>query len=82
MAMTIIMTMTMPTRTHTLYFLTAFQGITMFGLGTPEILLIAVVLVLLFGAKKIPELMRGLGSGVKEFKKSSSLEDEKDEKKP
>jgi sec-independent protein translocase protein TatA len=48
----------------------------MFGLGTPEILIIAVVLVLLFGAKKIPDLMKGLGSGVKEFKKASTLEEE------
>ena len=51
----------------------------MFGLGTPEILIIAVVLVLLFGAKKIPDLMKGLGSGVKEFKKASTFEE--DEKK-
>jgi len=38
------------------------------ALGTPEIILIVIVLVLLFGGKKIPELMRGLGRGVKEFK--------------
>ncbi|WP_199138463.1 Sec-independent protein translocase subunit TatA/TatB [Pedobacter sp. ASV12] len=38
------------------------------GLGTPEILLIIAALLLLFGGKKIPELMRGLGRGVKEFK--------------
>ncbi|MCX2475502.1 MULTISPECIES: Sec-independent protein translocase subunit TatA/TatB [Pedobacter] len=37
-------------------------------LGTPEIIIIAVVVLLLFGGKKIPELMRGLGKGVKEFK--------------
>ncbi|WP_443937596.1 Sec-independent protein translocase subunit TatA/TatB [Pedobacter sp. MW01-1-1] len=37
-------------------------------LGTPEIIVIAVIVLLLFGGKKIPELMRGLGKGVKEFK--------------
>jgi len=37
-------------------------------LGTPEIIIIAVVVLLLFGGKKIPELMRGLGKGDKEFK--------------
>ncbi|WP_199562669.1 twin-arginine translocase TatA/TatE family subunit [Pedobacter chinensis] len=37
-------------------------------LGTPEIIIIAIVVLLLFGGKKIPELMRGLGKGVKEFK--------------
>ncbi|MCX6252747.1 MAG: twin-arginine translocase TatA/TatE family subunit [Bacteroidetes bacterium] len=38
------------------------------GLGTGEILLIALVVLLLFGGKKIPELMRGIGKGVKSFK--------------
>ena len=38
------------------------------GLGGPEILLIALVVLLLFGGKKIPEMMRGLGKGVKSFK--------------
>jgi sec-independent protein translocase protein TatA len=38
------------------------------GLGTGEIVVIVLVLLLLFGGKKIPELMRGLGRGVKEFK--------------
>lgn len=38
------------------------------NLGTTEILLIAFVVLLLFGGKKIPELMRGLGKGVREFK--------------
>lgn len=37
-------------------------------LGTPEIILIAIVVLLLFGGKKIPELMQGLGRGVKSFK--------------
>lgn len=40
----------------------------MFGLGYQEILLIALVILLLFGGKKIPELMKGLGKGVKGFK--------------
>lgn len=42
------------------------------GLGAPEIILILAVVLLLFGGKKIPELMRGLGKGVKEFKDASS----------
>ena len=40
----------------------------MFGLGFQEILVIALSILLLFGGKKIPELMRGLGKGVKSFK--------------
>ncbi len=40
----------------------------LFGLGTGEILLIVLVVLLLFGGKKLPELMRGMGRGVKEFK--------------
>ncbi|GAB1431146.1 hypothetical protein MASR2M18_19810 [Ignavibacteria bacterium] len=51
----------------------------MFGLGTPELLIIGLGIVLLFGARKIPELMKGLGSGIKEFKKASSMDDEKTE---
>jgi sec-independent protein translocase protein TatA len=37
-------------------------------LGTPELLIILAVVLLIFGGKKVPELMRGLGKGVKEFK--------------
>jgi len=40
----------------------------MFGLGLQEILVIAFIILLLFGGKKIPELMKGLGKGVKNFK--------------
>lgn len=40
----------------------------LFGLGTAEVIIILVVIVLLFGAKKIPELMKGVGKGVKSFK--------------
>ena len=48
-----------------------FGLIGIFGLGTPEIILIALVFLVLFGTKKIPELMQGLGRGIKEFKKAS-----------
>ena len=41
-------------------------------LGTGEIILILAALLLLFGGKKIPELMRGLGKGMKEFKDASN----------
>ena len=48
----------------------------MFGkFGTTEIILILAIVLLLFGGKKIPELMRGLGRGVKEFKDASKGED-------
>lgn len=40
----------------------------LFGLGMQEIIIIAFVVLLLFGGKKIPELMNGLGKGVKSFK--------------
>lgn len=48
-------------------------------LGTPEIIIIVVVIVLLFGGRKIPELMRGLGKGVKEFKEGIGDEGENKE---
>ena len=49
----------------------------MFGLGPMEIGVILFIILLLFGAKKLPELARGFGKGIKEFKKASS--DIKDE---
>jgi sec-independent protein translocase protein TatA len=49
-------------------------------IGFTEILLILLVIVLLFGGRKIPELMKGIGQGMKEFKKASKYEPE-DEKK-
>jgi sec-independent protein translocase protein TatA len=56
------------------------------GLGTTEIILIALVVLLLFGGKKIPELMRGIGKGVKNFKEGvKGMEDdiqEQDKKTP
>ncbi len=52
--------------------------------GPMELIIVLVVILLLFGAKRIPELARGLGSGVREFKagtKEGQLEDKKDEEK-
>ncbi len=43
----------------------------MFSPGIPEILIIVLVILLFFGAKRIPELARGIGQGIKEFRKAS-----------
>ena len=43
----------------------------MFGLGTSELLLILLAILLLFGAKRLPELARSLGKGIQEFKKAA-----------
>ena len=51
------------------------------AIGAPQIILIVVVVLLLFGGRKIPELMRGLGSGIKEFKKATKEEEEEQTKK-
>ncbi len=51
-------------------------------LGTWEIIIIVLVVLLLFGGKKIPELMKGLGKGVKSFKDGvNGIEEQKDEEK-
>lgn len=55
----------------------------LFGLGTPEIIVIAIVVLLCFGGKKIPELMKGIGKGVKSFKDGMNgmTDDDSDDKK-
>ena len=62
------------------------ESLLLFGLGMQEILVIALIVLLLLGGKKIPELMKGLGKGVKSFKEGMNevtdiTKDEKDEKK-
>lgn len=49
------------------------------NIGTPEIIIIAVVVILLFGGKKIPEFFKGIGESIREFKKGAN--DEKPEEK-
>ncbi|MCH1538569.1 twin-arginine translocase TatA/TatE family subunit [Flavobacteriaceae bacterium] len=49
-------------------------------IGGPQIIMIVVVVLLLFGGKKIPELMRGLGSGIKEFKNATKEEEKESTK--
>jgi sec-independent protein translocase protein TatA len=48
------------------------------AIGPWQVVLVAVVILLLFGGKKIPELMKGLGSGIKEFKKGVKEEEDED----
>lgn len=48
-------------------------------IGTPEVIVVVLVVLLLFGGKKIPELMRGLGKGVKSFKDGMKGIDEPDD---
>lgn len=53
-----------------------------FALGVPEVLLILAVLVLLFGAKKLPELAKGMGKSMKEFKKAMNEDEVEEAEKP
>ena len=55
------------------------MALTFLGMiGGPQIILIIAVVLLLFGGRKIPELMKGLGSGIKEFKNATKEEEKKD----
>jgi len=45
-----------------------YHTLLLFNFGAPEVIVIGLIVVLLFGGKKIPELMKGLGKGVKSFK--------------
>ena len=50
-----------------IYKFTAMQSLFLFGLGVQEMFFVFMAVLLLFGGKKIPELMRGLGKGIREF---------------
>ena len=52
------------------------KSLLLFALGAPELIIIVVLVLLLFGGKKIPELMRGLGKGIKEFINASKEDTE------
>ncbi|MDY7394675.1 twin-arginine translocase TatA/TatE family subunit [Aureibaculum sp. 2210JD6-5] len=49
-------------------------------LGGQEVIIIAIIVLLLFGGRKIPELMKGLGGGIKEFKKATKEDEEEKNK--
>jgi sec-independent protein translocase protein TatA len=51
-------------------------------LGAPELVLILLIVVMLFGAKRIPEIMSGIGQGIKSFKKSMEEENESESRPP
>jgi sec-independent protein translocase protein TatA len=47
-----------------------------FGLGTPELVILLVIVLILFGGAKLPQLAKGLGEGMKEFRKATRDDDE------
>jgi sec-independent protein translocase protein TatA len=54
----------------------------MFGLGIQELIIIFLIIMVLFGAKKLPEIGKGLGKGIREFKRATELGADEDEAEP
>jgi sec-independent protein translocase protein TatA len=53
----------------------------MFGLGLPELVIILIIVLIIFGAKKLPEIGGGLGQGIRNFRDATSKVDKEDKKK-
>lgn len=53
----------------------------MFGLGLPELIIILIIVLIIFGAKKLPEIGGGLGKGIRNFRDATSKVDKEDQKK-
>jgi len=59
----------------------SYRRLTMFGIGMPELIIILVIVLIIFGAGKLPEIGSGIGKGIRNFKKATSEVDSDDNEK-